>query len=93
MLGYVDPPRPDVTDTSSPTMSPLILKHASANRPSGEWRDDDYDLLENGFVVGRIVFLDAVGRQGRPLDGRAGTRATCAERRMATSRRWGPRYD
>jgi hypothetical protein len=66
MLGYVDPPRPDVTDTSSPTMSPLILKHASANRPSGEWRDDDYDLLENGFVVGRIFFLDAVGPQGRP---------------------------
>jgi hypothetical protein len=35
MLGYVDPPRPDVIDTSSPTMSPLILKRASANRPVG----------------------------------------------------------
>jgi hypothetical protein len=23
----------------------LILKHASASRPSGEWNDDDYDVL------------------------------------------------
>jgi hypothetical protein len=27
---------------------------------------DDYDVLENGVVVGRIFFLDAVGPQGRP---------------------------
>jgi hypothetical protein len=44
----------------------LILKRASASRPSGQWRDDDYDVLENGVVVGCIFFLDAVGPQGRP---------------------------
>ena len=33
---------------------PLTLKRASASRSSGQWRDNDYDVLENGFVVGRI---------------------------------------
>ena len=46
----------------------LILKRASASRSSGQWRDDDYDVLEDGIVVGRIFCLDAVGPQGRPLD-------------------------
>jgi hypothetical protein len=31
-----------------------------------QWRDDDYDVLEKGVVVGRIFCLDAVGPQGRP---------------------------
>ena len=35
-------------------MTPLILKRGSASRSSGQWRDDDYDVLENGVVVGRI---------------------------------------
>jgi hypothetical protein len=35
-------------------MSTLILKRASASRSSGQWRDDDYDVVENGVVVGRI---------------------------------------
>jgi hypothetical protein len=26
----------------------LILKRASASRPSGEWSDDDYDVLADG---------------------------------------------
>jgi hypothetical protein len=47
-------------------MTPLILKRASASRPSGQWRDDDYDVLENGIVVGRIFLLGAVAPQGRP---------------------------
>ena len=38
---------------------PLILKRA----PVGD-APEDYD--ENGVVVGRIFFLDAVGPQGRP---------------------------
>jgi hypothetical protein len=42
-------------------MSPLILKRA----PIG-WNHDDFDVLEDGVVVGRIFFLDAVGPQGRP---------------------------
>jgi len=33
----------------------LILKHASASRPSGEWGEDDYDVLADGVVVGRIL--------------------------------------
>jgi len=33
----------------------LILKHASASRPSGEWNDDDFDVLADGAVVGRIM--------------------------------------
>jgi hypothetical protein len=33
----------------------LVLKRASASRPSGEWSDDDYDVLADGVVVGRIM--------------------------------------
>jgi ADP-ribosylglycohydrolase len=33
----------------------LILKRAAASRPSGEWSDDDYDVLADGVVVGRIM--------------------------------------
>jgi hypothetical protein len=33
----------------------LILKRASASRPSGEWNDDDFDVLADGVVVGRIM--------------------------------------
>src|SRR6516165_4341088 len=33
----------------------LVLKRASASRPSGEWNDDDYDVLAEGIVVGRIM--------------------------------------
>ena len=43
----------------------LILKRGSASRSSGQWRDDDYDLLENGVVVGRIFHLEAVAPPGR----------------------------
>jgi hypothetical protein len=32
----------------------LVLKRASASRPSGEWNDDDYDVLAEGVVIGRI---------------------------------------
>jgi hypothetical protein len=38
----------------------LILKRA----PIG-WNQDDYDVVENGVIVGRI-FLDAVGPRERP---------------------------
>ena len=33
----------------------LILKRAAASRLSGEWSDDDYDVLCEGKVVGRIM--------------------------------------
>ena len=37
----------------------LVLKRASASRPSGEWNDDDYDVLAEGVVVGRIMKVHA----------------------------------
>jgi hypothetical protein len=33
----------------------LILKRASASRPSGQWQDEYYDVLADGKVVGRIL--------------------------------------
>jgi hypothetical protein len=42
-------------------MTPLILKRA----PIGD-NEEDYDVLENGVVVGRIFFLNAVAPAGRP---------------------------
>jgi hypothetical protein len=41
------------------TTKSLVLKRGSASRSSGEWRDDDYDVLENGVVVGRICKEEA----------------------------------
>jgi hypothetical protein len=40
-------------------MAYLILKRASASRPSGQWSDDDYDVLAEGVVVGRIFKANA----------------------------------
>ena len=37
----------------------LLLKRASASRPSGDWNDDDYDVVANGAVVGRILKVHA----------------------------------
>jgi hypothetical protein len=37
----------------------LILKRASASRPSGQWDDDNYDVLADGAVVGRIFKANA----------------------------------
>jgi hypothetical protein len=38
----------------------LVLKRASASRPSGEWNDDDFDVLADGVAVGRIMKAAAV---------------------------------
>jgi len=38
----------------------LVLKRASASRLSGEWSDDDFDVLCGGVVVGRIMKAAAV---------------------------------
>ena len=46
-------------------MSSLILKRGSASRPSGQWSDDDYDVLEGSVVVGRI-FTVPVAPPDRP---------------------------
>ena len=41
-------------------MSSLVLKRASTSRSSGEWNDDDFDVLADGVVVGRIMKAAAV---------------------------------
>ena len=33
----------------------LILKRASTSRQSGKWNEEDYDVLVDGVVVGRIM--------------------------------------
>jgi hypothetical protein len=51
----------------------LMLKRASTSRPSGDWNDDDFDVLADGAVVGRIFKVHAapVGSpwMGSPSDG------------------------
>jgi hypothetical protein len=37
----------------------LILKRASASRPSGDWNADDFDVAADGAVVGRIFKANA----------------------------------
>jgi hypothetical protein len=37
----------------------LLLKHAALSRPSGQWNDDDFDVLANGEVVSRIYKANA----------------------------------
>ena len=37
----------------------LALKRASASRLCGDWSDDDYDVLAEGIVVGRIFKVHA----------------------------------
>jgi hypothetical protein len=46
-------------------VSSLLLKRASASRPSGEWNDDDYGIIADGAVVGRI-FHAAASPVGSP---------------------------
>jgi hypothetical protein len=40
-------------------MAVLLLKRASASGPSGQWNDDDFDVLAEGAVVGRIFNSNA----------------------------------
>ena len=37
----------------------LLLKCASASRPSEDWSADDFDVAANGAVVGRIFKANA----------------------------------
>jgi hypothetical protein len=46
----------------------LILKRASVSRVSGEWSEDDFDVLADGIVVGRI--MRAAAPEGTPGCGR-----------------------
>jgi hypothetical protein len=47
----------------------LTLKRASASRPSGEWSEDDFDVLVEGVVVGRIRHC-ITGRDALDVDPR-----------------------
>jgi len=49
LLRWIIPRRRWIDDDS------LILKRASASRPSGEWNDDDFDVLANGVVAASPV--------------------------------------
>jgi hypothetical protein len=46
-------------------MDQLVLKRASASRLSGEWSEDDYDVLCESEVVGRIMKA-AAAQVGQP---------------------------
>jgi hypothetical protein len=37
----------------------LTLKRASASRTSGQWSEDDFDVLADGVVAGRIFKANA----------------------------------
>ena len=50
--------------TAMAMMSPLILKRGDPSRR----RDNDYDVLEDGKVVGRIFHLEAAAPEGLALD-------------------------
>jgi DNA invertase Pin-like site-specific DNA recombinase len=48
-------------------MGPTILKRASASRLSGEWSDEDYDVLADGsesVFRDLLNILDAIGKAG-----------------------------
>jgi hypothetical protein len=62
-------------------MTSLLLKRASASRSSGEWNDDDYDVLADSEVVGRIMKVHAAP-VGTPWMGRwpSGTMRTAHRR-------------
>jgi hypothetical protein len=51
--------QPDQLRDSGRSTGQLILKRASASRLSGQWKDDDFDVLADGVVVGRILKANA----------------------------------
>ena len=55
------PATQDMLEVVGPMNRPLILKRA----PIGD-NEEDYDVLENGVVVGRIFHLQAAAPEGRP---------------------------
>jgi hypothetical protein len=65
----------------------LILRRASASRPSGQWNDDDFDVLANGVVVGRILKVHAapVGSPWMWTEDRTPTHGYAATREAAMS--------
>jgi hypothetical protein len=60
----------------------LTLERASASRPSGEWNDDDFDVLADGVVnrpgFERLLARICEGRRRRGARKRRGSPATAA---------------
>lgn len=79
------------SEACSYAMTQPILKRTSASRPSGEWNDDDYDVLADGAVVGRIMKVHAAPAERRGCgrwpfgitEGRAPTHGDAATRETA----------
>jgi hypothetical protein len=44
----------------------FVPKRASASRQSGQWSEDDFDVLADGIVVGRL-FKSLAAPAGMPL--------------------------
>jgi hypothetical protein len=42
-------------------MGPLMLKRASASRPSGQWSEDDYDVRADGSIASLKINAAPVG--------------------------------
>jgi hypothetical protein len=76
----------------------LILKHANASRSSSQWRDDDYDVFEDGVIVGRIFlspgaphdrqWMWASGHNGDIKRARDGYEATREAAMAAFAKSW-----
>jgi hypothetical protein len=60
--------------------TPLILKHGCPSRG----RADDYDVMENGVVVGRIFKVAAAAPEGRPWMWASGHDGRCGAQLMAS---------
>jgi hypothetical protein len=70
----------------------LILTRANLSRRSGQWREDDYDVLENGVVAAAFSSSMLSDLKAAPGCGRAGITATSNAQRTAMSRRASRRW-
>jgi hypothetical protein len=52
-------------------MTQLILERASASRPSGEWSEDDYDVLAEARAASRAQQPETPSRLGQRCAGLA----------------------
>jgi hypothetical protein len=60
-------------------MTRLLLKRARASRSSGQCQDEDYDVLGDGKVIGRI-FSKRARASGRRSCGGDGRYSSCPRR-------------
>jgi hypothetical protein len=41
---------------------PLVIRRASASRPSGHWSEDDFDIVVGSLVLGRLMQIEQAGK-------------------------------